>query len=286
MKYTNKLGLPQAIVNAITNDSYKSGSDCSVTQLTNSPRQFWLKKRHDNDIEVDVSSRIWALFGTSVHHVLDASADENAHTEERLYVEVEGWKIGGKPDYFDEEKLQDYKVTSVWTVMFDSNKRDYVVQLNIYNYILSQHSYTSIKCLENVFILRDWHESQAKRDSAYPQANVHVVQQELWRVHDTVKLITERVKLFQAHENTPDEQLPLCEPEERWAKQDKWALKKEGRKSAIKVCDSAEEANALLGQKHKGADSIEFRPGGDVKCQNYCDCKDFCSYYKENYTNK
>ena len=71
--------------------------------------------------------------------------------------------------------------------------------------------------------------------------------------------------------------MPACTPEERWAKPDKWAVMKHGRKSAVKVFDSEEEANANIGL----GDYIEYRQGVDTKCEDYCMVNQFCPYWQK-----
>lgn len=285
MKYTNVYGLPEAFVNAVKRDPYTNKADISVTQLTNPPRQYWLNKRHKDEIVVDVSSRIWALFGTSVHSILEKSTEDNAMVEERMIVDSNGWTVGGKPDYFDETKIQDWKVTSAWTLMNDEHKPEYVAQLNFYNYLLNQHSFTDIKWLENVLILRDWSKTKARTEKNYPPVQIEVVQQELWRIHDTKKLLDERVSLIQSCESLDDKGLPLCSKEERWHKQDKWAVKKTGNKKASKLCDTEAEAAELVSKKWRGVDIIEFREAEDQRCLNYCDVCQFCDFWQSKYGN-
>lgn len=56
---------------------------------------------------------------------------------------------------------------------------------------------------------------------------------------------------------------------------------KEGRKSAIKVCTTKEEAEKVAAE-NKGSFVVE-RPGEDTKCMGYCNVAPFCSYYRERY---
>jgi formate-dependent phosphoribosylglycinamide formyltransferase (GAR transformylase) len=91
--------------------------------------------------------------------------------------------------------------------------------------------------------------------------------------------IKTRIADLEANENTPDNELKGCTPEERWSKGDSWAIMRTGRKTALKVCKSEEEANALL--KELGGDSIEFRKGEDVRCESYCNVCKWCPYYQK-----
>ena len=95
--------------------------------------------------------------------------------------------------------------------------------------------------------------------------------------------MVERVRMFQSCGSFSDDDLPPCTSAGRWKKNDTYALKKTGRKSAIKLCSLQAEANSLLADKYKGADSIEFRPGVDVRCMDYCRVNRFCDYWKLKY---
>ena len=62
----------------------------------------------------------------------------------------------------------------------------------------------------------------------------------------------------------------------------KWAVMKEGRKTALKVCDCIEDAQTFIDEAEKDGDkmSIEERKGCDKKCIDYCPCSTFCHYFK------
>ena len=78
-----------------------------------------------------------------------------------------------------------------------------------------------------------------------------------------------------------DDDLPACTPEERWHKEDTYAVMKEGRKSAVRVFKTHGDAQAyidskMLDNKH----SIVKREGTDNRCENYCNVNKWCPYYK------
>ena len=78
-----------------------------------------------------------------------------------------------------------------------------------------------------------------------------------------------------------DDDIAPCTPEERWADPEKYAVMKNGRKSAVRVFDTlidAENCAGELGNSHY----VETRPAVSRKCGKYCLCKDFCSFYRGN----
>lgn len=83
MKITNRLGLPQALVDAIKNDDYDKGdADISVTQLLDPPRKVALVEAHAADLEEDASDRLYALFGKIGHGILEQA--NGGSTSKRL----------------------------------------------------------------------------------------------------------------------------------------------------------------------------------------------------------
>ena len=127
MKLTNKFNLPKPFEDFIRNDKYSRGdADISVTELIDSPRIRQMKRIHADNMEQDISDRIWSLFGTAVHHILEtAEPDRGVVNEQRLSTEVDGWVLSGAVDYqrvYPENgkmfvDVVDYKVTSVWSLL-------------------------------------------------------------------------------------------------------------------------------------------------------------------------
>jgi hypothetical protein len=97
------------------------------------------------------------------------------------------------------------------------------------------------------------------------------------------KFIFAKVEQLEAESKLEDSELAPCSAEERWATADKWAIMKTGRKTALKVCESEEEAKSLL--ESMGGTNIEYRKGESKKCADYCICKDFCPFYKSTLSN-
>lgn len=277
MKITNELGLPDAIVQAITNDPYSAGDcDISCTSLIAPPRQKALMKQFSDQLQIDASSRIWALVGQAVHGILERSAPENCLAENRLTIERMGWKISGAFDTLNVAQglLQDYKVTSAWSVK-DGGKSEWECQLNILATILRDHGY-EVKKAEIIAILRDWRKSEAFQNHDYPQSQAVKLDIPLWSEEKCEEYIYERVRLHQMAR----EKLPECSPEDRWQTSDTWAVIKDGAKRASKVCYS--ESDAALEANERGAGYVvQYRRGASKRCESYCDCSVVCDQWKE-----
>lgn len=290
MKYTNNFNLPQSLCNAVERDIYVPGnSDASVTEICKPIQQSVLERLHADDIVVDVSDQIFALMGKAIHHVLEVSDTEL--TEERLYHTTEsGLTLGGKFDRFVIKGgvLQDYKVTSVWTKIFDSWK-DWQDQLNCYALLLSEAGHKVDK-IQVVMIYRDWSATMSERNANYPDQQVEVLDLPLWAEQETREFIATRLQQFVMcldGQDTP----PDCTSTEMWEQPTKYALMKEGRKTAIKVCDNYAEVIDFmrdkypLGIKDTGdlVDPyyVDTRPGKRTRCEKYCNASPWCSQYQD-----
>lgn len=276
MKLTNRMGLPQPLVDAVRNDGYDGPRDpnsISVTTLLKPPRMVALEKKHAGEIEEDASERIWSLMGQVVHGILER-ADKTGVAERRLTIQVEGWTVSGAMDRYIDGTLQDYKVVTAYKFKDGGVPIEYEQQLNIYSEILRQHGHP-VNRMEIVGILRDYSKLEARRDANYPQTQVVVRQVPLWSESKAKAFIRERVILHQQARVT----LPLCTPEERWARPDKYAVMKAGAVRAIKLYDNHADAEKHAAENK--AYSVEIRPGENVRCENYCPVSEFCTQFKE-----
>lgn len=293
MRYTNTYNLPEEIVKAITNDNYDHPTDertIPCSKLISPARITILSKRHDKEIIKDISDEIWALLGTSVHYIIAKQDSGDAISEQRFYAECGEYTISGKPDLFClDGEIKDYKVTSVYKVIFGSKEgyKDWTEQLNVYAWLLRKNGWKVAK-LTITAILRDWSQRDALKGGDYPNIQVKEIDLPLWSEEEQEKFVCERLQTLVRNDSLPDDELDLCTPEERWASATTWALMKEGRKSALRVFNSSEDAQiyrlSLVCTDINLLYVVE-RPGKDKRCAQYCDCNQFCKYYKENDAN-
>lgn len=289
MKITNHHNLPQAIVRAIENDEYDRGdSVISVTQLISPPRIVILQNLNSRNISQDAADRVPALLGTAVHKILEKGAEglPGHILEERLFLEVQGWRISGAVDLQIDHgggvwEINDYKVTSVYSVM--SDKPEWEQQLNCYAYLSYKVHGRRATSLKIVAILRDWQRKQAELKPDYPQSQVAVVDVPVWSLEEQEAFVEGRVLLHQGAQKSIDNGEPLiyCTNEERWLRDESWAIMKEGRKSAVKLYDNQNEAEAAVRDLGRGH-SVDHRPGNHVRCSGgYCLVSAFCRQWQE-----
>lgn len=284
MKITNKFNLPETFLSFARDGKYDKGqSDISITTLIDAPRVNILKQQRTDDIEADVSDMIWPLFGTAVHHMLESATPAgNVTMEERLFVNINNWVVSGQIDHQEEHGgmiyISDYKVTSVWSVIY--GKEDWVRQLNCYAHMVRLAKGKDVGGVRIIAILRDWQRREAQFKPDYPQSPVAVVEIPLWDAAKAQAYMEERVHLHQDAQMIWDtrEAVVECSDEERWTKPDTWAVMKNGAKRATKVFDNEADAKAHADGLGRAYGMVK-RPGGRTRCEQYCSVSEFCTQW-------
>ena len=292
MKYTNRHNIPQEIINAVHNDNYSRGkATISATGLLQPPRIRLLAQEHYDKLTIDVSDEIWKLLGQSVHTILERANENNEDTitEQRMFAKVNEWTVSGQTDSIDVKSniLKDYKITSVWSIVsaLQDGKTDWEQQLNIYAYLYKQNTGKTIDQLNIIAIARDWNKNQYLRSGGdYPPSPITVLDIDLWSDEEQEAFIKQRVSIHQEAEvdYLINDKLPLCTDEERWRRKDTYRVEKKGRKTAVRVLDTQEEADKYIGG-HKDSKLLKVveAKGECVRCANYCDVAEFCNQYNE-----
>lgn len=282
MKITNINNLPTPFVSAVSQEYTFEPNEYRVTSLLKGIRETLLERRHSDEVEQDVSDMLWLVLGTAVHGVMENAQEADCEIkEERLKVDFNGYVLSGQFDLYngETETITDYKTASVWKIMF-SNYEDWQRQLLIYGYMLRKIGF-NVKKGEIVAMLKDHNKRDSKFKEGYPKFPVQKVTFNFNEAdfEETKEWLRQKFADIEYCEGLKDDDLPICTPEERYNSGDKYAVMKKGRKTALRVLGSKEEAEEWL--TSNGGDFIEERPGEDKKCVDYCKVAPFCSYAKE-----
>ena len=283
MKLTNKFNLPAPIVAALSENNYTKGeSHRSVTTLIDSPRVRILREKYEDQIEEDVSEMMWSVLGTATHNIFENHAEGEYVSEERLFVKKDGWIISGAIDLQDENGPSDYKVTSVWSVIFD--KKEWHNQLNAYAWLMRHAKGRPSKRLRIIAILRDWKRRDAETKDDYPESPIMIVDIPMWTEQEQDEYMEERIRIHQEAElrQLSGEPLPPCSDHERWKKEDSYAVRKKTNKRALRVFSCMDDANDFVKANSLEKDHVvDLRQGVATRCdQNWCRVAEWCDQYQ------
>ncbi len=271
MQVTNVHNLPEPLVTLARREYYSKGAaQYSVTEIMSPPKIRRMREKYDDQIVTDVSQMLWSLLGSALHVVMERGETSGWIKEERLFAEVDGVSISGAIDLQEEGEsgitIYDYKFTSAWAVM--QEKEEWTQQLNIYKWLVETVKQRKVVGLKICALVRDYSKHDLRE--AYPAAPICIVDVPLWDSVKTEMYIRERLEMHRESKMRADfeEDLQNCSNEERWMSETTFAVKREGRKTAIRVFKTIEEATELA-EKEKGY--VETRLGEPKRCTG-----DFC----------
>lgn len=274
----NTHGLPQAIVQTVvpkqTPDQRRSGADISVTELIGPPRIKQLRDKYYDQLEVDVTDRIHALFGTAVHGLI--SRQPYSLTEVELTAQWQGfermWNVRGSVDLIEDGILWDIKPFKAGAVM-KGVKEDWALQVNIYNQLCRQNK-IPIRGLKVAAYIRDYSPVERYRTAEYPKAPMIAMDVDMWSEARIMAYIQWRLT---EHEKA----LPECTWEERWAKPNEWALMCGSQTRAVALYSTREQAEEQMrnriAQNPKKRYWVQERVAESIRCKYYCDYWKFCN---------
>lgn len=280
MQVTNKLHLPAAFVHAVSTERHNAPGCYSATTLNKGAKEIVLTDRHYDEIEIDAADNVWAVWGTAVHSIFENEKDDNFH-EESFKVAVGNSYVTGKVDSYDMTNaiIYDWKTASTWKIQFN-DFTDWHAQGMTYAWLLTKSGLEVKKC-RFVALLKDHSKSKAKHDASYPQSPAYIYEFDVTpeELAKAEARIVAKVKEIENAYKLGDDDIEPCTADERWADGEKWAVMKNGRKTAIKLFDNEADAEAYAGELGN-SHYVEHRPAVSRKCADYCTCCDYCNFYK------
>jgi len=312
MKFTNKFNLPGCIADALQGDNYdlkfKPSNIMSVTDILKPPTEKVLLDRHKEELEEDVSERLWRIMGSAVHSVVEEGSDKGERiAEERWYLDLDtaevfflNWRmkpqgqkwykedaryISGRLDVYDgsEKALYDHKVMSAWSYILEDKKAkpEHTAQLNLNGFAVRKGLGLDVEKLGVIAIFRD-HGKKFKLEHGI-EIPIKEIPVPIWTDERVLDFAADRYTVHMEARGIEDEKLPACSPDDRWARPTTFAVKKPGRQSAVKAGfvdrASAEDFAADQGPTY----FVEERPGANGKCEEYCSACTWCTFWKTTY---
>ena len=281
MIITNKYGLPEPLVTLAKKKYYSKGkSDYSVTEIMSPPKIKRLQEQYEKEMEIDVSDMMWSNLGSALHVIMERSETEGWLMEERLYKEVDGVTISGQIDMQQETEegviIWDLKYTGAWAVM--RKKEEWQQQLNVYKWLVETVKRKKVVGLKLVAMIRDFNRHDKKE--GYPEASSVGIDIPMWDSVTTEMYVRERLDMHRDAKVSMDfgDELPECSDSERWQSETIYAVMREGRKTAIRLFKTIDEATELA-EKEKGY--VQTRLGEPKRCTgNYCGVAQWCKQYQ------
>ncbi|MEA2037095.1 MAG: hypothetical protein U9O94_06275 [Nanoarchaeota archaeon] len=311
-KYTNIHDISPALAVFLLYDDYDHDSrlnTLSATGLLKSTRQMVLIHQNKTaDKQIDISDLVASRMGSALHDGCEKAwkdpkalkeavklwgvsptvfakikinpekvneGDIPVYIEQRHEKKIKGWNISGKYDLVLDGTLNDYKSTSCWGYIYDSNAAKYSLQGSIYKW-LNPEKITSDYININ-FIFTDWSAVKARQDRTYPQLRVITKKYPLMSIEDTEQWIMNKLIVMDSLKDSPQESLPECSKEELWATDTVYKYYKNPSKLSRATKNFSTMDEALTRKASDGDVGIIKTVPGQVKACRYCPVIDLCT---------
>lgn len=326
MQLTNNtnISLPMAVW--LATDDYDHNDDpntISATTLIKPTRQIILGSRVeaevDEDIAVDVSSRIASGLGTAIHNSIEnawLTNCKNAMTdlgypkkviervkvnptiedfkkvpnlipiylEKRAHRKVGNFTVSGKFDFVGQGKLTDFKSSGTYAFQTGSNDWKFKMQGSIYRWLNENIITEDVMNIE--FIFTDWSAMRARSESksGYPQSRLITYPVELMSVDETDIWVNEKLDELVDCWDKKEAELPRCSDKDLWRTKPVWKYYKSGKVTARSTKNFNTEHEALNRLTDDGSVGIVVEIKGQVKACEYCNAFPICTQ-KDEYIN-
>ena len=308
--YINTSSVPLSLAVFLASDNYDyDAATISVTSLIKPLKQLILGNRVPRtDVALELAQMIPSRIGTSIHDGIEKAWLSNhvnalmllnypqriiervlvnptkdqlkpdsipVYLERRTKKQVGNYTVSGKFDFVHEGRVEDFKTTSTWTAVHNTNDDKYILQGSIYRWLNPDIITKDEMAIQ--FIFTDWSSAQAKSQPNYPQQRFQERVLPLKSIEETDKFIKNKLSLIDEHKDSPEEALPPCTDEDLWRSAPVFKYYKNPEKTArsTKNFDTKQEAYIRLAEE--GGKGLVLEKPGQVTACKYCNAFSICS---------
>ena len=309
MAITNNGDIPLSLAIWLLHDDYDHNPDpntISATSLLKPLRSIVLGRTIPSSKDMDLMDLVPSSMGSAIHTAVETAwlkpqlelplqrlgysqeiarkvvinpkvlvaGDLPVYMENRRVKPLGKWYVSGKYDFVIDGVLEDFKSTSTWAFIFQSNVTKFIEQGSIYKWLnpdIITEEYMNI-----TYIFTDWSATKAKQDHSYPQHRIQVQKLQLMTIEETEKFLQNKLSQIEKYEVLPAADLPLCTKEELWQRDSVWKYYKDPTKTtrSTKNFDNAAAAYARLSAD--GVGNVIEVPGEAKRCV-YCEVRNVCT---------
>lgn len=310
MIYTNnnKIPLPLAVFLATDHYDYVPNT-LSATTLLKPTRQIVLGQRLESkDNIVDIADMVSSRMGTAIHTAIEQAwlnpnqalkalgydeetikritvnpetvnpNDIPVYMEKRSQKELLGFTITGKFDFVADGRVHDFKSTSVYNYLNQTNAEKYSLQGSIYRWLNPD---IITKDEMNIhYIFTDWQKTESLRNPAYPKSRVLTQSYPLLSLQETEEFIKDKLTSILDHKDSHELDIPMCTDKELWRKPTVWKYYKNPNSTkSTKNFDNPTEAYARYNDD--GCVGVVKEVKGQVSACRYCPAFLLCTQKDE-----
>lgn len=306
MNYTNNHNIPLPLAVFLATDHYDYVPNViSATTLLKPLKQIVLGNRlTQEETFVDVSDLVSSRMGSAIHTAIEQAwldpakalaalgfsekvinrikinpdkpdpKDINVYMEKRSNKAIAGMTVSGKFDFVAEGKVQDFKSTSTYTYMNQTNTDKYRLQGSIYRW-LNPDIITS-DTMSIHFIFTDWQKVESLKNKDYPPARVHSQSIDLLSVEATENWLRNKITQIKRYEHADEVEIPACTDEDLWRKPTVYKYYKDPNKTDRSTKNFTTMSEAAAYMSDRGNVGMIKEVKGQVIACRYCPAFSIC----------
>lgn len=311
-KYGNVSAVPLSLAVFLASDNYDYDDDpntISATALLKPLRQLILSARvPTEDAVVDLVQMVQSRMGSAIHDAIERSWKDNhnialealgypkkviervlinpspeqitedcipIYLEQRAYRTCGKYRISGKFDFVGDGRVEDFKTTSTYTAINNTNDDKYIYQGSIYRWLNPQIVTKDEMAIQ--FIFTDWSKAKAMQDPKYPQQRIQQRVLGLKSLAETQAFIERKLALIDQYWDVPEEEIPHCTDEELWRSEPVFKYYKNPEKTARSTKNFETRQDAMLRFIEDGSVGLVKEVPGQVTACRYCNAFSVCS---------
>lgn len=311
-KYANTAAVPLSLAVFLATDKYDHNPDentISVTTLIKPVRQIVLSARVPEDLTpVDLVNMVSSRMGTAIHDAIEDAWKSNyqvameslgypkrviekirinpkpeelvdgvipIYMEQREAKKVGKYTITGKYDFIGEGRVEDFKSTSTYTAINNTNDDKYIWQGSLYRWLNPKIITRDEMAIQ--FIFTDWSKAKAMTDPKYPQQRIQQRILPLKPLQVTDAFVTQKLAQIEQYWDAPEDQIPLCTDADLWRSEPVFKYYKNPEKRSRSTKNFDNRHDATLRMIEDGNVGVVVEQPGQVTACKYCPAFAVCS---------
>lgn len=311
-KYANTSSVPLSLAIFLATDNYDRNPDSntiSATALIKPVRQLVLSARVPEDLSpVDLVNLVSSRMGSAIHDAIERSWKDNykpamealgypkrviekikinpepheltdgtipVYMEQRAHKQVGKFTVSGKYDFIGDGRVEDFKTTSTYTAMNNTNDEKYIWQGSIYRWLNPVIITKDEMAIQ--FIFTDWSKAKAMQDPKYPQQRIQQRLLPLKSLQETDAFVNRKLNQIEQYWDAKEEDLPLCTDADLWRSEPVFKYYKNPEKRARSTKNFDNRHDAQLRYIEDGSVGTVVEQPGQVTACKYCPAFAVCS---------
>ena len=309
-KYSNVSAVPLSIAVFLCSDNYDhDDTTISATALIKPIRQIVLAHRVDKEASyTDLVQMVPSRMGSAIHDAIERAWTTNhalalktlgypqkvidkilinpspeelkedtipIYLEQRAYKQVGNYKVSGKFDFVGDGRVEDFKSTSTFTAVNNTNDSKYILQGSIYRWLNPTLITKDEMAIQ--FIFTDWSAARARAEPGYPQSRIQQRILPLKPIAEIDHFVKRKLNQIDQYMSAPEEEIPLCTDEDLWRSAPVFKYYKNPEKTVRSTKNFDTKQEAYIRMAEEGGKGIVIERPGQVTACKYCPAFGACS---------